>query len=283
MVSNLRLGQYGVFGSFDYFEGRVAAIEKLGYGAIWIGGSPPSDLARIENALAESERIVVASGIVNVWTAPVGEVVESYHRLEERHPGRFLLGVGAGHPEHQAEYQSPFQAVVAYLDALEAGGVPKDRIVLAALRGRMLKLAAERTAGAHPYFMPVAHTRFAREMLGAGPLLATEAKVVFETDPAKAHAAGAQVGSFYLGLRNYVNAWRELGFPGLEVGAQPTEEWLDALVGYGTPEEIVPGLLAHLQAGADHVAVQVVPTASDPIPGLSALAEQLGLALEVGA
>ncbi|WP_007472132.1 TIGR03620 family F420-dependent LLM class oxidoreductase [Segniliparus rugosus] len=282
-MSNLRIGQYGVFGSFDYFKGRAAEIERLGYGAIWIGGSPPADLALIEAALAESERIVVASGIVNVWTAPVGEVVESYHRLEERHPGRFLLGIGAGHPEHQAEYQSPYRAVVAYLDALAAGGVPKERIVLAALRGRMLELAAERTAGAHPYFMPVAHTRLARERLGAGPLLATEAKVVFETDPAKAHAVGGQVSSFYLGLRNYVNAWRELGFPDLEVGAPPTEAWLDALVSYGTPAGIVPGLRAHLDAGADHVAVQVIPTASDPIPGLAALAEQLRLVAGAGA
>ena len=276
-VSELRLGRYGVFGAFEYFKGRAAAIEKLGYGAIWIGGSPPSDLAWHADALAETERIVVASGIVNVWTAPAGEVAETYHRFEERHPGRFLLGIGAGHPEAQAEYQSPYQKVVSYLDELEAHGVPKGRIVLAALRGRMLKLAAERTAGAHPYFMPVAHTRFARATLGEGPLLATEAKVVLETDEAKAHEAGAKAARVYLGLTNYVNAWREFGFPELNVGDAASGEFLDAVVSRGTPEQVVAGLRAHVDAGADHVAVQVVPGDSDPVPALAALSERLGL------
>ncbi|MGL6235096.1 MAG: TIGR03620 family F420-dependent LLM class oxidoreductase [Segniliparus sp.] len=281
-MSEIQLGQYGVFGAFEYFAGRAAAIEKLGYGAIWIGGSPPSDLAWHAAALEETERIVVASGIVNVWTAPAGEVAETYHRFEERHPGRFLLGIGAGHPEAQAEYQSPYQKVVSYLDELDAHGVPKGRIVLAALRGRMLKLAAERTAGAHPYFMPVAQTKFAREALGTGPLLATEAKVVLETDQAKAREAGADTARFYLGLSNYVNAWREFGFPGLGVGDDASGEFLDALVQRGTPEQIVAGLRAHLAAGADHVAVQVLPGKSDPVPVLAALAAQLGLATEAG-
>ncbi|MGL6235095.1 MAG: TIGR03620 family F420-dependent LLM class oxidoreductase [Segniliparus sp.] len=273
------LGKVGVWGLFDRFgDEKAAEVERLGYGAIWVGGVFESDLRNVQGALEHSESITVASGIVNIWTAPAQEVAASYHRLDARFPGRLVLGVGIGHPERSAAvYKTPYQALVAYLDELDSAGVPRDRLVLAALRSGVLKLSEARTAGAHPYLTPVAHTKFAREALGPGVLLAPEHKVVFETDPEAAHAVGREAVDFYTGLSNYVNMLREFGFPDLHVGDSASDELLDALVSYGTPERIAAGVTAHLEAGADHVSVQVLPTKGDPIPGLAALAEALGL------
>ncbi|EFV11930.1 TIGR03620 family F420-dependent LLM class oxidoreductase [Segniliparus rugosus] len=273
------LGKVGIWSLGDRFgNARAAQVERLGYGAIWVGGVFDSGLRDVERVLEHSESITVASGIVNVWTAPAREVAASYHRLEERFPGRLLLGVGVGHPERSADvYTSPYQALVAYLDELDGAGVPRDRMALAALRSGVLKLSAARTAVAHPYLTPVAHTKYAREALGPDVLLAPEHKVVFETDPEAAHAAGRASVDFYAGLSNYVNMLREFGFPDLQVGDSASDELLDALVSYGAPERIAEGVAAHLDAGADHVSVQVLPGEGDPIPGLAALAGALRL------
>ena len=278
-MSTPRLGEVGVWGLFDRFaDGKAAEVERLGYGAIWVGGVFESDLRNVEGALEHSESITVASGIVNIWTAPAREVAAAYHRLDARFPGRLVLGVGIGHPERSAAvYKTPYQALVAYLDELDEAGVPRDRLVLAALRSGVLKLSGARTAGAHQYLTPVAHTKYARETLGPDALLAPEHKVVLETDPDAARAVGRKTVDFYAGLSNYVNMLREFGFPDLRVGDSAPDELLDALVSYGSPERIAAGVRAHLDAGADHVSVQALPGEGDPIPGLAALAEALGL------
>ena len=168
----------------------VAEVEALGYGAIWLGGSPGGDLKVVDDLLDSTDHIAVATGIVNVWKDDAATMAADYHRIAARHPGRFLLGLGIGHPEAVNEYQKPYATLVSYLDQLDELKVPVEGRALAALGPRVLKLAAERTAGAHPYLVTPEHTRQARQIMGPGPLLAPEQKVVLETDPERARAIG---------------------------------------------------------------------------------------------
>src|SRR5579863_9527267 len=137
----------------------VAEVEELGYGAIWVGGSPDGDLGVVENLLATTDHITVATGIVNVWKDDAATVAASYHRIAARHADRFLLGLGIGHPEATQEYRQPYATLVSYLDELDDLGVPPEARVLAALGPKVLALAAQRTAGAHPYLVTPAYTR----------------------------------------------------------------------------------------------------------------------------
>jgi probable F420-dependent oxidoreductase len=188
----VRLSPVGVWwsGSWDV-EGRpelhaATELEALGYGAISSsGGFNPGLSSRFGRLLAATTTVVVASGIVNIWKAAAEEIASAVADLDAKHPGRFLLGLGASHGPLVEEYNRPYTHMVAYLDALEAAvpTVSKDHRVLAALGPRMLELAAERSAGAHPYFVPVEHTAFARDVMGTGPLLAPELTVVLESDP----------------------------------------------------------------------------------------------------
>ena len=254
----------------------VAEAEALGYGAIWVGGSPGGDLGVVENLLDSTGRIAVATGIVNVWKDDAATIGADYHRITARHPGRFLLGLGIGHPEATREYQRPYSKLVSYLDELDELGVPADGRVLAALGPRVLRLAADRSAGAHPYLVTPEHTRQARQILGEGPLLAPEQKVILETDPERARAIGRpRVQNPYLGLTNYVSNLRLLGWADADLAGGGSDALIDALVGHGDAEALGRGVTAHLDAGADHVAVQVL--GPDPRPALRALARVLGL------
>jgi probable F420-dependent oxidoreductase len=274
------LGRIGVWRhAYGLTPDYLRTVERLGYGTLWLGGSPPADLRIAEEALDATGTLTVATGITNIWSAPAGEVAESFHRLEARHPGRFLLGIGAGHREaHGQVYTRPYEAVVSYLDELDAAGVPSGRRVLAALGPRMLRLAAERSAGAHPYLTTPEHTRQAREVLGTGTLLAPEQKIVLGTDPAAARAVGrAAVDNPYLHLRNYVANLRRLGFTEAEIADGGSDRVIDALVAHGDTASVTARLTEHLDAGGDHVAVQVLPADGDAVPALTALAAALGL------
>ncbi len=257
----MELGRYGVFGhKSGLTTERVRLLESLGYGTVWEGGSPPADLGYVEQLLDATSTVKIATGIVNVWTAPAAEVARSYHRIEAAHPGRFLLGVGVGHPEAISTYHSPYETLVNYLDVLDAEGVPAGRRVLAALGPRVLRLAAARTAGAHPYLVTPEHTRLAREILGPGQLLAPEQRVVLEADPAAARAVGRpSVVKPYLSLTNYTTNLRRLGFTEQDVAGEGSDRLIDALVVYGDDAEIRRRFEEHHQAGADHVAVNLIP------------------------
>ena len=274
------LGRIGLWTRLDQITPRLAKeVEALGYGAVWIGGSPPGDLFGPQELLDATERLAVATGIVNMWTAPATEVAASYHRVAAAHPGRFLLGVGIGHPEATAEYRSPYDTIVDYLDVLDAEGVPVEDRVLAALGPKVLALAAERSAGAHPYLTTPAHTRSAREVLGDGPLLAPEQKAVLSTDPAAARALGRPaVDRPNLPLRNYRANLRRLGYTDADMADGGSDALIDALVVRGDAAAVAAGLTAHLDAGADHVCVQLLTApGADPLPDLRALAEALAL------
>ncbi|MDV6268762.1 LLM class F420-dependent oxidoreductase [Rhodococcus globerulus] len=271
------LGTYGIWrGAAGLTPDLGAAIEKLGFGTIWIGGSPRADLLVAEKLLDATERITVATGIVNVWSSPAAEIAESYHRLEAKHPGRFLLGIGIGHPEATGDYSKPYATLVSYLDELDAAQVPESRRVLAALGPKVLKLSADRAAGAHPYLTTPEHTAEAREILGPSKILAPEHKVVLETDPDKARAVGRPaVANPYLHLRNYTTNLERLGFAPDEIANDGNDRVIDALVAYGTARSIADRLREHIAAGADHVAIQALPADGDPIATYEALAAEL--------
>ena len=275
----MELGRYGVFGRATLLTAeRARFLESLGYETVWQGGSPPADLAHVSAILDATSTLKVATGIVNVWTADAAEIARSYHRIEAAHPGRFLLGVGVGHPEATATYHSPYQTLVDYLDVLDADGVPVDRQVLAALGPRVLRLAAARTGGAHPYLVTPEHTRLAREILGPGKLLAPEQRVVLEADPVRARAVGRpSVVKPYLSLTNYTSNLQRLGFTADDVAGQGSDRLVDALVVSGDDKQIRQRFEEHFQAGADHVAVQLIAGRDDLDAGFRRLAEILPL------
>ncbi|MEU8896876.1 LLM class F420-dependent oxidoreductase [Nocardia sp. NPDC048505] len=269
------LGRYGVWLPFNAFSPEQAReIEQLGYGALWLGSSPGGeDLAVVDDLLAATRTLTVGTSIVNIWKTPAAEVAEVFHRLEAAHPGRFLLGIGAGHPEATAEYKTPYEALVEYFDALDAAGVPKERRALAALGPRVLKLARDRSLGALPYLVPVEHTASARAILGDETLLAVEHKVVIDEDPVRARVTAQPRTSFYLGLQNYVSNLRRFGLTEEDLAQPGGDRFYDAVVAHGSAEAVAEKLGAHLRAGANHVAIQ--PLADDPLPTLRTLAPLL--------
>jgi len=278
---SVELGRYGFWRRLAGFTPELAReVEALGYGALWIGGSPPADLTEVEGLLAATDRIAVATGIVNMWASPAAEVAGSYHRIASRYPGRFLLGVGIGHPEATREYTSPYQTMVAYLDVLDEHEVPIADRALAALRPKALALAAERTAGTHPYLTTPDHTRTAREQIGAGVLLAPEQTAVIATDADREEARATARGWIgrYLGLRNYVANLRSLGFTEADVADGGSDRLVDALVTQGDAAAVAARLDEHLAAGADHVCLQLLGgDGEDPLRALRSVAEALSL------
>jgi probable F420-dependent oxidoreductase len=238
---------------------------------------PAGDLSYVDPILAATETLQVATGIINVWTVKAEEVAEAYHRVEAAYPGRFLLGVGIGHPEHTEEYRKPYDVLVEYLDALDAAKVPTSRMVVAALGPKVLKLSAARSAGAHPYLTTPEHTAQARELIGNTVYLAPEHKVVLTTDAEQARKIGRDTVDFYLNLSNYLNNWKRLGFTDDDIAKPGSDKLIDAVVAHGTPDAVATRLTEHLDAGADHVAIQVLGGPDKLLPTLTELAGPLGL------
>jgi probable F420-dependent oxidoreductase len=190
-----RLGRFGIWRSSAQVTPDLAVgLEGLGYGAVWLGGSPDGRLEIVSELLGATSTLMVGTSIVNIWKDDAATVARSYARIEASHPGRFVLGVGAGHREATKEYTSPYEKLGTYVDQLQAAGVPAEGLVLAALGPRVLRLAGDRTAGAIPYLVPPEHTRLAREILGPDRLLAPEHKAVLDADPERGRAlAGKRV------------------------------------------------------------------------------------------
>ena len=270
------LGRFGFFGLGATPE-QAQEIERLGYGTIWVGGSPPAELSFVQPLLESTTALKVATGIVNIWTAPAKPVAESFHRINTAYPGRFVLGIGAGHPEHTEEYRKPNDALVDYLDELDEYGVPVNQRVLAALGPRVLRLSAERAGGAHPANATPEHAAQARAVIGPNALLAPVHNVVLGADAEEARAIGRAALDRYFNLTNYVSNWKRLGFTDADVTRPGSNKLIDAVVAYGTPDDVARRLGEYLSAGANHVAILVFGGSEKVLPTLSELAGPLGL------
>lgn len=275
-----KLGRFGVWrGAFQVTAQLAADVEQAGFGALWLGGSPGGDLAQVAELLGATSTLTLGTSIVNMWKDDPHDVARSFARVQARYPGRFVLGVGAGHREATRQYGHPYETLAAYVDTLCSDGVPQEALVLAALGPKVLRLAGERAAGAIPYLVPPEHTRQAREILGPEPLLAPEHKVVLDTDTARARALGrARVRNPYLGLVNYTSNLRRLGWAEEDLSDGGSDALIDALVAHGSADQVAAQLTRHLDAGADHVVIQLLTEPeTDPVPGYRDLAQTLRL------
>ena len=257
----MNIGRFGLWDWSAFFEGlepeELAEIQELGMLTVWVGGSPPADLALPEKMLRASSNLIVATGIVTVWSDPPQVAARSYSRLSAV-ADRFLLGIGAGHRAPGGIPYRPYDKLVEYLDGLDAAGVPTGARILAALGPRVLRLASDRTAGAHPYLVTPDHTATAREILGPGKLLIPEHKVVLARDPDAARGLARDRIARYLALPNYIRNWFRLGFTEDDLVAGGSDRLIDAMVAWGDEETIRTRLDEHLAAGADQVAVQIL-------------------------
>jgi probable F420-dependent oxidoreductase len=289
-------GRFGVWltllGTRPAAEARAAAaeIEALGYGSLWIGESTTNKDAFVNSAilLAATERIVVGTGIANLYLRDPFSMQSGALALADAYPGRFVLGVGVSHAPSVNrlghDYGRPIATMRTYLDAMDAVNYnppapaqPPLRI-LAALRTKMMQLARERSDGAHPYLTTPRHTARAREILGDGPLLIPEQGVVIDADPQTARAAARAHLTPYMGLPNYANSWREEGFTDEDLADGGSDHFVDELIAHGDAGAVAARLAQHVDAGADHVLVQpVVPDLKRAVDELRALAPLLGL------
>jgi probable F420-dependent oxidoreductase len=276
----MELGRFGVWTSpraigEEHFAGAAELAEQLGYGTFWLGGSP--QLPQVRPLLEATERMVVGTSIVNVWASDPAQLAADFWELEADFPGRLLVGIGIGHPEATGDYSKPFSAMQSFLDGLDAAErpLPRDRRCIAALAPKMLGLSAERSLGTIPYFTSSAHTRAAREQLGAGPLVAPEVAFALDRDPGRALATARSYASLYLGLTNYTKNLLATGFDPEDIAGEGSERLIDAVVPHGDAGEIARVVLGHLEAGADHVALQALGETGIPRVGWTSMAEAL--------
>lgn len=276
-------GRFGVWTTYraigEENAGEAAAlVQELGFGTFWLGGSPR--LPTVRPLLEAADRLTVATGIVNVWQYEPADLAAEYEQLRPDFGDRLLIGIGIGHPEATSDYRHPLRAMRAFLDGLDGAStpLPADARCLAALSPRMLDLARERTLGTHTYFVPVAHTRAAREQLGPDALIATELACVVDPDRDAAREKARTYASFYLGLRNYTGNLLRFGFTEADLAEGGSDRLLDAVVPQGTAEDIGAVAREHLEAGADHVCLQPVGVAGVPRAEWRGLAAALELA-----
>jgi probable F420-dependent oxidoreductase len=248
----------------------VAEIESLGFRAIWFPESVESRevFSHASWILANTERVIAASGIASIWARDPVAMANGWRMLSDAYPGRFLLGIGVSHApsvgRRGGRYERPFTAMQRYLDAMDraASSAPEPesplRLVLAALGPKMLELAAERALGAHSYFVPAEHTAFARQRLGPGPILAVEQTVALESDPSEARSIARRFAVRYLQTENYARNLKRMGWTDGDVSGQGTDALIDAVVAWGDVDRIAVRVRQHLDAGADHVTVQVI-------------------------
>ena len=271
-----RLGRVGAW-TFDIERLTASAardyvreLERLGIGTLWIPESLGSKevFAHAGLLLAASDKLVIATGIANIWARDATAMANGNRALCEAYPGRFLLGVGVSHAPvvrmRGASYEKPVEYMARYLDAMDkapyTGAPPPEPPgrILAALGPRMLRLAAERGIGAHPYFVPVEHTTIARKALGTGPLLAVEQAAILSTDPAAARATARKHMKRYLALDNYANNLKRIGWSDADLANEGSDKLVDAIVAWGDARAIRARVDAHLATGADHVCLQVL-------------------------
>jgi probable F420-dependent oxidoreductase len=261
----LDLGRIGIWSApLRYLPHELGAeaaaqVEALGFKTLWIpGGVDSGVLADLDRLLGATRTLSFGTGIINIWKHEPADLAAWWRGQPAERQKRLLLGMGVSHgPLIGEAYQSPLAKMRGFLDALEAAGMSFERVCLAALGPKMLELAAQRTAGAHPYLVTPDHTAFARKTMGPAALLAPEQGVVLETDPGRAREIARGAVQSYLRLPNYVNNWKRGGFGDDEITAM-SDRFIDHVVAWGDLEAIRARAKAHLDAGADHVCLQVL-------------------------
>ena len=284
----MQLGRLGVWTFLDFLSAAEAAafaqkIETLGYAALWIPEAVGRDpFAFLGYLAARTERLTLATGIANIYARDPMAMRAIQKTLAELSGGRFVLGLGVSHHHlvtglRHHQYRPPVAAMGEYLDAMQAafyrGPEPADEapLVLAALRPAMLRLARDRARGAHPYFTPPEHTARARTILGPDRWLAPEQKVLLETDAGRARAVARAAMQIYLGLPNYQNNLKWLGFGDDDLAGGGSDRLVDAIVAWGDETAIARRIQAHYDAGADHVCIQPLRADGQPGPDLRLL------------
>jgi probable F420-dependent oxidoreductase len=250
----------------------AAELDELGYTAIWLPDVGGDVIGAVENLLRATSRLTIATGILNIWMHEPAEVAAQRAAWSNDWQQRFLLGLGVSHAplidhNNPGRYTKPYSKMVEYLDGLDGAPqpVPADARVLAALRPRMLELARARTAGVHPYFVPVEHVAHARELLGPDAMIGVELAVVLDTNPSSARETARRHTAVYVGLPNYTNNLRDFGFGDADFADAGSDRLVDAIVAWGDIDTIVKRERALHDAGADHVCVQVI-RADNEIP-----------------
>ncbi len=260
-----RLGKIGIwsmelrFGDPAGAMAAAAELDALGYGAIWIpgglGGDIMGDMSRLR---AATRKAVICSGILNIWKHSPDDVGTWWNALAPAEQARMLIGLGVSHgPIIGENYGKPLTVMREFIAGLAARNVPEEAFCVAALGPKMLELARDKTAGAHPYLVTPEHTARARAILGPDALLAPEQGVVLESDAAKARAMALTVVEHYRALPNYRNSWLRLGFTEAEIDGG-SDRLIDALFAWGSADRIAERVNEHLAAGADHVCLQVI-------------------------
>ncbi len=273
LINRSTLGRVGIWARELRFDPDPAAIadaaaelDEHGWGALWIPDAGGDIFGAVDVLLDATRSATIATGILNIWMQDPEEVARETNRRWES--GRFVLGLGASHAALVDRYAKPYSAMREYLDALDAASppVPDGTRLLAALGPKMVALSGDRAAGAHPYLVTVEHTRAAREALGPDAVLAPELGVVLDADAARGRDRAREHVADYLELPNYANSIRRLGFGEDDLRDGGSDRLVDAVVAVGDEEAIRARVEEHLDAGADHVCIQVVGPMGQPLP-----------------
>lgn len=274
------LGEYGAWVPYRQFGAERAgeaarAAEAAGLTALWLGGSPR--VAELRPLLEATEKLAVATSIVNIWANDPAEVVAEYAALEADFAGRFRVGIGVGHPEVTSDYKRPLANLEAFLDGIDAAPspIPRNRRIIAAIGPKMLAMSARRSLGTIPYFTSVEHTRFARETVGPDALVIPELSCVIDEDVERARATARGYAQYPLGYKNYANALLAHGFEQDDLEDGGSDRLIDHLVPHGSAADIAAAVRAHIEAGADHVALQAIGAEGIPADEWAALAAAL--------
>jgi probable F420-dependent oxidoreductase len=276
----MNFGDFGAWTSYrrigkDNAGEAARAVEAAGLGTLWMGGSPR--LEEMRPLLEGSETLVVGTSIVNIWGYDPADLVREYAALEADFPGRLCVGIGVGHPEATSDYKRPLTNLEAFLDGIDsaAAPIPVDRRIIAALGPKMLAMSKVRSLGTIPYFTSVDHTRFSRQAVGPDALVIPEIACVLDEDVERARATAREYAALYLGLSNYTNALLERGFEGADIEDGGSDRLIDHVIPHGTAEDIAAAARAHVEAGADHVALQTIGGEGIPADEWSKLAAAL--------
>jgi probable F420-dependent oxidoreductase len=273
-------GDFGAWTSYraigeDNAGAAAQAAEAAGLCTFWLGGSPR--LAMVRRLLEGSEKLVIATSVINIWAYDPADLVREYTELEADFPGRVCVGIGVGHPEATSDYKRPLSALEGFLDGVDAAAetIPVDRRIIAALGPKMLAMSSRRSLGTIPYFSSIDHTRAARAAVGPDALVIPEVAYVLDEDVERARTTARRYAKLYLGLTNYTKALLEHGFDRADIEDGGSDRLIDHVIPHGSAADVAATVRAHVEAGASHVALQALGTDGVPADEWAALAAAL--------